>query len=49
MSQMDPNYLRDRLHRLVKLAIDTGEVATVVEAERLFATYRLVVVVGPHR
>jgi hypothetical protein len=47
MSQMDPNYLRDRLHRLVKLAIDTGEVATVVEAEQLFATYRLVVVVGP--
>lgn len=47
MPQMNPNYLKDRLHRLVKLAIDTGEVATIAEAERLFASYRLAVVVGP--
>lgn len=31
----------DRLHRTVKLAIDTGEAATVEEAERIFAGYRL--------
>jgi hypothetical protein len=37
----------DRLHRTVKLAIDTGEAATVEEAERIFAGYRLQILVGP--
>ncbi len=37
----------DRLHRTVKLAIDTGEAETVEEAERIFAGYRLQIVVGP--
>lgn len=36
----------DQLHRLVKLALDSGEVATLEEAERLFAGYRLGVAVG---
>jgi hypothetical protein len=36
----------DQLHRLVKLALDTGEVASLEDAERLFASYRLAVDVG---
>ena len=36
----------DRLHRHLKLALDTGEAATYAEAERLFESYRLGIVVG---
>src|SRR4051794_8962257 len=43
MTFIDP----DRLNRLVKLAMDTGEAATAEAAEALFATYRLGVSVGP--
>lgn len=38
--------IADRLHRTAKVALDTGEVASVEEAERLFAGYRLQVLVG---
>lgn len=37
----------DTLHRLVKLAIDTGEAATFQEAEQIFAGYRLMIEAGP--
>jgi hypothetical protein len=37
----------DRLNRTVKLALDTGEATSVEEAERIFAGYRLQIVVGP--
>lgn len=37
----------DDLHRTVKLAIDSGEVATLDEAKRLFEGYRLTVAAGP--
>ena len=37
----------DELHRLVKLAMDTGEAASVEHAQRIFAGYRVGVVVGP--
>lgn len=37
----------DELHRLVKLALDTGEARTLEEAERLFTEYRLGIAVGP--
>ena len=37
----------DELHRLVKLAMDTGEAASVEDALRIFAGYRIGVVVGP--
>ncbi len=36
----------DQLHRLVKLALDTGEAASLDEAQRLFGSYRLGIVVG---
>ena len=36
----------DQLHRLVKLALDTGEAASLEEAQRLFDDYRLGIVVG---
>lgn len=38
--------LGDHLHRLVKLALDTGEAATLEDAEALFTGYRLAVAVG---
>ena len=41
------NEIADHLNRTVKLVLDTGEVASVEEAERLFAGYRLQIVVGP--
>ncbi|MGQ4878866.1 hypothetical protein ACOJCM_09895 [Billgrantia sp. LNSP4103-1] len=47
MSAVDTSAIADRLNRTVKLALDTGEVATVEEAERLFAGYSLSVCVGP--
>ena len=37
----------DRLHRSMKLALDTGQVATLEEAERVFEGYRLMIQVGP--
>jgi hypothetical protein len=37
----------DELHRLVKLAVDTGEAASVEDAQRIFAGYRIGVAVGP--
>ena len=36
----------DQLHRGIKLALDTGEAATIEEAERLFAGYRLGIAIG---
>ena len=36
----------DQLHRHLKLALDTGEVASLEEAKRLFHSYRLGIVVG---
>ena len=36
----------DQLHRLVKLALDTGEVASLGEAQQLFDSYRLGIMVG---
>lgn len=46
MNAVDPVLLADRLNRLVKLAMDTGEAASVEEAEKLFSGYRLSVAVG---
>jgi len=46
MDAPDTTLIADRLNRLVKLAIDTGEAASVEDAERLFAGYRLGVVAG---
>jgi len=37
----------DGLNRLVKIALDTGEASTIEEAERIFAGYRMQIVVGP--
>lgn len=42
----DLNELAERLNRTVKLALDTGEASSVEEAERIFAGYRLQIVVG---
>src|SRR5690242_4968914 len=36
----------ERLHRAVKMAVDTGEASTIEEAYALFRGYRLVVAVG---
>ena len=36
----------DHLHRHLKLALDTGEAASLEEAQRLFDSYRLGIVVG---
>ena len=41
-----PIFGPDQLHRLVKLALDTGEAASLEEAQRLFGEYRLGIVVG---
>ena len=41
-----PIFGPDQLHRLVKLALDTGEAASLEEAQRLFGDYRLGIVVG---
>jgi len=38
----------DQLHRLVKLALDSGEAASLTEARRIFDTYRLGITVGDH-
>lgn len=42
-----PASLGDRLHRSVKMALDSGEVATLEEAYRLFSGYCLQLNVGP--
>jgi hypothetical protein len=47
MTDTDSGLIADRLNRLVKLALDTGEAASIEDAERLFLRYRLSVVVGP--
>jgi len=36
----------DRLNRTVKIALDTGEATSVEEAEKIFASYRLQIIVG---
>ena len=36
----------DQLHRHLKLVLDTGEAASLEEAQRLFDSYRLGVVGG---
>lgn len=46
MVAADTTLISDRLNRLVKLAIDTGEAETIDDAQRLFAGYRLAVSVG---
>lgn len=46
MVAADTTLIADRLNRLVKLAIDTGEVETIEDAQRLFTGYRLAVSVG---
>src|SRR5438309_1930010 len=37
----------DQLHRLVKLAMDTGKAESVEHAQRIFAGYRIGIAVGP--
>src|SRR6266702_1757601 len=44
---MNREHMSDDLHRVVKLAMDSGEMSTLDEAERLFAGYRLVLEIGP--
>ena len=36
----------DKLHRLVKQALDSGAAASIAEAEALFAGYRLALRIG---
>lgn len=43
---MDHTNLGDYLNRSVKLALDDGSVNSLAEAERLFKTYRLAIVIG---
>ena len=45
MTNLD--YVAERLHRTVKLALDTGEAATIEEAKSIFAGYRIQILVGP--
>ena len=45
MTELDD--IADRLHRTVKLALDTGEAASPMEAERIFAGYKMQIVAGP--
>jgi hypothetical protein len=47
LANLDANDLGDRLHRLVKLAMDTGEASTLEEAQIIFSAYRLGVRLGP--
>lgn len=42
----DPTLIAENLNRLVKLALDTGEAASVEEALQLFVGYKLAVAVG---
>ena len=43
---MNYNNTIDTLHRTAKLALDTGEATTVEEAERIFAGYRMQILIG---
>jgi hypothetical protein len=47
MGEVDTAAISDRLNRLVKLAMDTGEAGSIEEAEKLFSGYRLAVAIGP--
>jgi len=47
MNEINSGIIADRLNRMVKLALDTGEAASIEEAEQLFASYKLAVTVGP--
>jgi hypothetical protein len=38
---------QDKLNRTAKIAVDTGEVKSIEEAEKLFSTYHLAIEVGP--
>ncbi len=42
----DLEVMSDQLNRLVKIALDTGEASSVDEAERIFRSYRMQIVVG---
>lgn len=44
---MNSDSITDTLNRTVKLALDTGEATTVEEAERIFAGYRMQILIGP--
>lgn len=44
---MDKQNLSEKLSRTVKMAMDSGEAATVEEAERIFRGYQLAIEVGP--
>ena len=46
MIETDHTIIPDRLNRLVKLAMDTGEAESIEDAEKLFMGYRLGVSVG---
>ena len=46
MMKIDHTTIADRLSRLVKLAMDTGEAESLEDAEKLFKGYRLAVAVG---
>ncbi|MGE0372905.1 MAG: thiamine biosynthesis protein ThiF [Gammaproteobacteria bacterium] len=42
-----PSQIAETLNRTVKIALDTGEAATVDEAEKIFAGYRMQIIAGP--
>lgn len=44
---MEKTVSSDTLHRLVKLAVDSGQAASFQEAEQIFAGYRLGIAAGP--
>ena len=46
MIETDHTIITDRLNRLVKLAMDTGEAESIEDAEKLFTGYRLAVSAG---
>jgi len=46
MQAIDTTVLADRLNRLVKLALDTGEASSIEDAEKLFYGYKMSVVAG---
>lgn len=47
MSYIDTTAIGDSLHRLAKLALDSGEAASVEDALALFRSYALHIAVGP--
>ena len=40
MNAVETSVLADRLNRLVKVALDTGEAASIEDAEKLFSNLR---------